>query len=412
MSINIYIKDKEIILKYETNPEWFEQKRIKDQKNIIVSIGRNELFTFHYNDYLIELTHKNINIKNSQDIELEEYYFVLGTRQDNNYFLIEGRKLNIKQNVYLHKDININKKFFLGVKNVGIFEKIGNFLYLNDNKSDIYIGGNYENNISEKTFLEIVKKLPNDYELEKYIENRYAVVLSNYFNFSNNIFEKYEKYLNKRESIIDNNLNKTIKEPEIEKYKLTLEKLREMLQNEDKYIENQWQYEILDIILILFPKYLYAFKEAPVRDSYEEKNRRIDIILIDYNGNVDLIEIKRPRGKSIMSERTYRGNYLPQEELSGSIMQAEKYIYHLNKSGKSGEEKLNRRYKSEIMSTIRIKIKNPHSIMIMGRENNMSDRQKEDFEIIKRKYKNVIDIITYDDLLNRLTTVIKAWEGK
>ncbi len=43
----------------------------------------------------------------------------------------------------------------------------------------------------------------------------------------------------------------------------------------------------------------------------------------------------------------------------------------------------------------------------MGRENDLSIEQKKDFEVVKRKYKNVIDIISYDDLLNRLKFTIE-----
>ena len=43
----------------------------------------------------------------------------------------------------------------------------------------------------------------------------------------------------------------------------------------------------------------------------------------------------------------------------------------------------------------------------MGREANLSDEQRDDFEIVKRKYKNVIDILTYDDLLQRLDFTIE-----
>lgn len=38
----------------------------------------------------------------------------------------------------------------------------------------------------------------------------------------------------------------------------------------------------------------------------------------------------------------------------------------------------------------------------MGRENKLSSDQKKDFEVVKRKYKNIIDIITYDNLIERL----------
>jgi hypothetical protein len=33
--------------------------------------------------------------------------------------------------------------------------------------------------------------------------------------------------------------------------------------------------------------------------------------------------------------------------------------------------------------------------------------QRRDFEVVRRKYKSVIDIITYDDLLRRLEFVLK-----
>ena len=41
-----------------------------------------------------------------------------------------------------------------------------------------------------------------------------------------------------------------------------------------------------------------------------------------------------------------------------------------------------------------------------------SEEQKKDFEITKRKYKNIIDIITYDDLLHRLETTISILENQ
>lgn len=53
--------------------------------------------------------------------------------------------------------------------------------------------------------------------------------------------------------------------------KKILEKLKRMLKNEEKYSEKQWQSEILDIILLLYPKYLYAFNEAKVKDFHSKK---------------------------------------------------------------------------------------------------------------------------------------------
>ena len=93
-------------------------------------------------------------------------------------------------------------------------------------------------------------------------------------------------------------------------------------------------------------------------------------------------------------------------------MQVEKYILHLNKWGKTGEDILNKRYKEKLPENLKIKITNPGAMIILGRSNNLSLDQKTDFEIIKRKYKNIIDIITYDDLIRRLKFIISQYEQK
>ena len=51
------------------------------------------------------------------------------------------------------------------------------------------------------------------------------------------------------------------------------------------------------------------------------------------------------------------------------------------------------RYKSLLPEDFSIKITNPKGIIIMGRQNNLTPEQYQDFEIIKRKYSNVMDII-------------------
>jgi hypothetical protein len=79
----------------------------------------------------------------------------------------------------------------------------------------------------------------------------------------------------------------------------------------------------------------------------------------------------------------------------------------LNKIGKNGEVELNKRYKSELPDDLEIKIVNPNAIIIMGRDNQLDRSQLNDFEIIKRKYKNVIDIFTYDELIRRMEILIK-----
>jgi hypothetical protein len=90
-----------------------------------------------------------------------------------------------------------------------------------------------------------------------------------------------------------------------------------------------------------------------------------------------------------VTKRTYRDNYIPLKELSGTVMQIEKYIFYLNKWGKKGEEKLTAHYKNELAENFKIKITNPSGLIIMGRTVGLSEEQIQDFEVIKRKYKFV-----------------------
>lgn len=61
---------------------------------------------------------------------------------------------------------------------------------------------------------------------------------------------------------------------------------------------------------------------------------------------------------------------------------------------------------------MQIRISNPKAIVIVGRDQignaSMTGSQLLDFEVIKRKYANIIDILTYDDILRRLNNTISA----
>ena len=89
-------------------------------------------------------------------------------------------------------------------------------------------------------------------------------------------------------------------------------------------------------------------------------------------------------------------------------MQCEKYIYFLSRNAEIIEKELNKKYESFFPNGYSLKIVNPKALLIIGKS--VLQEQKFDFEIIRRKYKSVIDIITYDDLINRFETAIKFFE--
>ncbi len=338
--------------------------------------------------------------ENHEDDPVE---FEIAVKNDKYYCFSRGF-LSLQHDLYIHEDIKLERKLFVAERGISIFPKIDDMV-----DQSIYIGGDNEEAIPESIFKQLLKAFPNTYELNRYASARISSVISSYIETKDDYEECYQQYLNKKISRKGSNLQFRFSEMEVQKYTSILEKLVGMLNDEVSYSETQWQEELLQMILLLHPKYIHVFKEAPVRDTYNNTNRNIDYLLVDSSGNTDIIEIKKPFNKCIVTNRTYRDNYIPLRELSGTVMQIEKYIYYLNKWGKKGEEKLTEYYKDELADGFKIKITNPSGIIIMGRTKGLSRDQIQDFEVIKRKYKNVIDIITYDDLVDRLKFTIQQW---
>lgn len=337
--------------------------------------------------------------------EFDDIEFFVATLEGE-YFHFDREVLNLENELYIHVDVPLEKRTFVAERNISIFSKIDSL-----SAEDIYIGGDNANTIPAEEFYSLIKDFPNSYELKKYAAARVAAVLTNYIDIKEDSQKKYMSYMSRKPSKRGADLIQDLAEIEVHKYESVLAKLKGMLADEDSYTEKQWQKEILQVVLLLYPKYIHAFEEAPVRDTYNSKVRSIDFLLIDSAGNTDIIEIKRPFRQCIVTKRTYRDNYIPLRELSGTVMQVEKYIFYLNKWGKRGEDTLTKRYKASLTPGLSIKVTNPSGIIIMGREKGLTSDQKQDFEVIKRKYKNVIDIVTYDDLIHRLEIMLRHWKS-
>ncbi len=283
----------------------------------------------------------------------DEYYKVI------NGVLVDGF------DIYIHREIPFIVDYFVADSNVSIFKVIGSVY-----KGDFYLGGENSNAISVEVFDSLLKYFPTSYERKKYVEARISSVLRNYLDNVKDGEKVYEKYLDKKLSNSGQNLTNTFNEYEIIKYQTILDKLQKMLGEENQYSEHQWQEEILQIILLLYPKYIFVFKEVPVHAQINEdrKEKRLDFLLVDSNGNTDIIEIKKPFENAIMTKGYCRDNYIPLRELSGTVMQIEKYIYYLNRWSYAGEKYLTEKYKENLPNGFDIKITNPNGIIIMGRE--------------------------------------------
>lgn len=353
---------------------------------------------------------KDLLIPNDSDEDLDEFEqetapvdFLFATRVDNYYRVIPGL-LSDKIEVFIAPEVDLSQKFFVADPKISVIGKIEAL-----SAEDIYIGGEHPAAIQEEAFLTIVAQFPNSYERRLYSDARVTAVLSQYFSSVQDRTPMLNSYLNKKATKRGENVLKTFQESERLKYEALYAKLVRMLKDENGYNEHQWQEEILQIIRLLFPKYIFAFKSVPIAPgvSSDLKGKQLDILLVDSNGNVDVVEIKKPFDNAIVTSNYYRDNYIPLRELSGTVMQLEKYIYYLNRWAEGGEKLLTARYKEELPAGFEINITNPGGLIIMGRENKLNPAQKRDFEVIKRKYKNVVDIITYDNLLARLKFTIE-----
>ena len=389
-------RGKRLILSYTADREgsaWiYERLKAKGQ----VTIAKR--FQFKAEDLVTRQSEES-------DSEFDPVLFVLGTLEGE-YYAIKMRVLGLENPLYISKEFRFSRKSFLAERDISIFGRIDSL-----SSESVYVGGAHPTAVPEAEFERLLSHFPTSNEITRYAQARITRILGEYLSPKEDYFEKFQKARNRRGDLRTETVAPAIAEFETHKFEVISHKLKGMLDDEEHYSEKRWQAEIVDILKILDPKYIGVFPEPPIHDSYSGVTRRVDFLLVDAGGSVDLAEIKKPSDSAVVTRGTYRDNHIPMKELSGSIMQLEKYILYLNRWGVDGERRLTQRYSGQMLPGMQIKITNPGGLVIAGRSHNLSERQRLDFEVIKRKYKNLIDIITYDDLINRLERIIEYWRS-
>lgn len=350
------------------------------------------------------------------DFEDFEYRFRFAARRGG-YFHIEGRIFDIDNPVLIvDTGLRLERKVFVAERNISIFGKIAGLVAPDQ---PIIVGGSQAGAIPISDFQALLSKFPNTGELNRYAAARVASVIGDYITPLKDVRAQYEAYLNRRRSTMTATLAQPeLLQTEIEKYVFIRDTIIEWLRDGTARSERDWQKMIVNFLLLIFPKYVAVLSNVKIVDAYSvsgaTKDRFIDLALIDAAGNIDVIEVKKPFDDALMGRTTYRDNYIPTKELSGSIMQAEKYLFHLSKWGIAGERALTQRYAVKLPSGMGIRITNPKAMIILGRDRRpdgaeaLDASQQLDLEIIKRKYANMIDVLTYDDLLRRLNNIIAS----
>lgn len=79
-----------------------------------------------------------------------------------------------------------------------------------------------------------------------------------------------------------------------------------MLHDAEAFSEAEWQAAVADLFLLIFPQYVAVLSNVLVKERYSnpgrETKRYIDLLLVSANGEVDVIEIKKPFERSLVSK--------------------------------------------------------------------------------------------------------------
>ncbi len=392
-----------LLLKYEpfkfTDPNWIDRELEAKAGEIRI------LHTFF-------LTKKDLD---SDGVQIDfnddrEYTFKIGTLEGK-YYKINKTILRLKHDLLISKEIKLTKRFFVAERNISVFRKIDELI-----DEAIIVGGEKENAIHPAEFERFLKIFPSTTEISHYAETRISRVLKDYFATMSDPEAKLNRYMAKKNSLKNNPSNQVLVAHELQKFQYIHDELSTMLTEADSYEEKTWQKKILAFVLFVFPKYIAVLENVRIKDFYtrldKTTNRFVDLMLVDAKGSIDIIEVKKPFSHCIISSSKYRDNHTPRAELSGTIMQAEKYLFHLSKWGQAGEQEIYKKHKKELPEKFKLKITNPKALILIGRDDNFTSEQEFDFEIIRRKYANMIDIMTYDDLLCRLSNIIAMMKLK
>ncbi len=156
--------------------------------------------------------------------------------------------------------------------------------------------------------------------------------------------------------------------------------------------ESKWGTFLKQNLFLIDSKYIHFLSELNVVLA---STRKADFGLIDAQGYLDIFEIKKP-STTLISKKQDRGNYYWSQDAIKAITQAEKYLHHAEKKASDLAEDIRsqRGYK--------VKIIKPRAYVIIGNSVELNNQnKKDDFRILRMSLKNV-EIILYDELLERI----------
>lgn len=380
-------------------------KQMRPSLQVDLSLTIKRVFTFLQDDLV------------SVDYGAQTLVFRLATYADGDYEgyrIISGRIFGIAQDVLIEREMKLDWRMFCVGYNrrTSVFRKIAKVL--DSSEKRIVIGGDAEEAIPVDAFTDLLKRFPTTVELEHFGDTIIESYVQDYLELAKDFSAEYEKsYASKRKPAFD---SLDLRSPTLDRSRIdtlvdTQAMLESMLSRGESIPEEVWQRRILEVLPTLFPQYVSVIPKAKVHDVIHNKDRELDFLLVDAVGNVDVLEIKKAFAKRHLIMKTkYRDNYVPARELSGGIAQVEKYIHYLLSWGQKGETELTERYAAKLPTGLKLRFINPRGLLLMG-HCEMDEEEQRDFEIVRRQYSHIADVLTYDDLLSRLAHMIEAITG-
>jgi len=233
-------------------------------------------------------------LRDVEEFDEDSICFAVG-KMVRNYIEIDQEVIGTEHKFFFSEDIKLSQKIFVANKNISVLKKLdkvidGNIYIGEDEHSDGY-------SISQSGYKALIDVFPNSAELEKYAHKRIATIIKEFIPQSDRYEYVYENYIEKREhaylknrqlNILD--FNRKIRR---EQFVIALSELKSLLEDAEHIGETVWQLRIQEILKLLYPQYIFSTREITFQgvDGYD---KRPDFILVDANGFIDVMEIKKP----------------------------------------------------------------------------------------------------------------------
>jgi hypothetical protein len=304
-----------------------------------------------------------------------------------------------KKGAYSSQEITLNNvavgKLFAYLKTIHLVDVPENptKIPLNQTKDgDILTDEEFEKIISTPKFKALAEKMIN--------KSLSISDISNYLN------EDVEQISNVVKELNTNSSDSLLKSLKI-KY-LDTKYIRKCLNenHDEKFWQDLFQ-KNPELLFAIIPSAMQLIESQPYVGGKRIDNENgliSDFIFNAGTSNVSMIEIKKPNTE-LLSTETYRNNlYSPSKELSGGIVQLRKQ-----------KDQFTKKYDGILIESMKknkyFKSYDPKMYLIIGNTNDFDEYKNESFELFRNELKD-IEIITYNELLNKLELIISTLNSK